>query len=212
MFWVMKLSLTSALLLILSVASGSAQAESTYTSDDLHFTFTYPAFVVPSADAAPAVPPAQRATKDTAAILDCVSFPLAAKRDGGDTDFDLLTINRLDFKCGKSPAPTAAELRQAARDTVTGPLTGMPGLTLSQPIAYKLNGTDALFIRASAGDSTQTAYAATTCTVVQSNLLCWTALSSSRSRVDAMLAGPITFAGHLPQPLVPAAIFAQPIR
>ena len=203
----------STLLFLLQASAALAPATSTFISDDLHFAFTYPAFVVASpADAKPPVPAAQRATQGTAAILDCVSFPLAAQRDGGDTDFDLLTINRLDFKCGKSPAPTSNELRQAARDTVTGPLTGMPGLMVHQPVTYELNGNAAVIVRATSAQGDHRSYAATTCTVVAQNLLCWTAFSSSESHVETMLSGPIRFAARDPVPLVPDTVFAQANR
>ena len=205
-------SIFLSLLLFSALAAGqTAPAISTYTSDDLHFTFTYPAFVVSSNDAKPPVPPAQRATQGTAAILDCASFPLAAKRDGNDSDFDLLMMNRLDFTCGKSPLPTRAELRQAATQTVNASMTGMKQ-SVGRPVAYKLNGADAFFVRASATDESHTVYSTTACTVLRSNLLCWTGFSSSLSHADAMLAGTITFAGQPPQALVPKAVFAQANR
>lgn len=211
MVLVMKLPLASALLFVLPVASSSAQATSTYTSDDLHFTFSYPAFVQPSPDLKPPTPPAQRAIQGTAAVLDCASIPLVAQRDGGERDFDLLMLNRFDFTCGKSAVPTTADLRQAATQTAIGPLTRMEKQNVSPAIAYKLKGAgaDAVYVRASATDTTHTIYTATTCTLVQSSLFCWTAVSSSPSHRAAMLAGPIRFGGQPAKPLVPATVFAQ---
>lgn len=182
----------------------------TYHDDALHFTLTYPATLTPSNAVTQVVEQSKKEMKTDAEkkALGCISTPLMALRE--TNDFALIMVMRMDLACLNVP-PATGILSTLAQTSLRQGLARLGLSTVSAPTSYKLDNHDAVFLRGAVTDEDgkETAHGAAVCSLVEKSAVCWEVVAIDKGNVTSLLASPVGFDGHPPQPLVPADVIGN---
>ena len=207
------LPLTPTLALLLLAGQSLATPSSpttTFRSDALNLTYTYPSTFKPLPAAADN---ALQSEKDKAtgavakAAVSCISLPLTAT--DSTSGFRMISIMRLDGTCLGRPT-TPAELSTLATTTLTDSLKRFGDPQLSTAASYQPADHPAAVLSGSVVSARYgtTFYGTATCLLQGQDAVCWEFLASKCSALPDLISYPIQFDGQSPQPLIPAK-FAQ---
>ncbi len=190
-------------------ASGSL---TTYHSDPLKLTYSYPAAFK---DATDMVGPAFQASishNDAGAKEDdlrCVTLPFSAM-DSADGKISMVLLVRADAGCMKKTF-TAAQLSQFTKGEVTGLTASGAHAQFGEPANFTTAGHPAQLIRGTFALPTgQKMNAMVACVLVSPDVACWQFLASSDEALRTMSAFPVSFDGGQPAPLIPPDTIAKP--
>ncbi len=204
--------LVAAIASLLLQAPSAPPALDTYHDDGLRFTFSYPASFKRQPDELSALGKAASESPETLQpALRCTSTPLIAVNKPGPAQVELIMILRLDFGCmGRNVGPEVLEpmavgsIRQGLRKI------GPPILT--KPVAYVLDGHEAVFVQASAPDASDgiPGHAGVACVLLVNTVACWSALTAYPSHLPQLFAATVSFDQRVAHPIVPAELIVRP--
>jgi hypothetical protein len=202
--------LALAILLLFSQAvTPTAPVTKTYHNTDLHLSFEYPASFQTADFSQEIADEEKKQLTDPGQMraVQCVTNPFVAAKDNTTS---VILIIRLDLNCLKLPS-SAQILPTIARSSISQGLSKLGRAALGTPTPYKLDSYDALFIPASAeNESGKSIYfGGITCVLVAQNIACWSAMSSEKATVSALLSNSVTFDGQPAHPVVPPELLPK---
>jgi|GEM_PF-5347323 len=184
--------------------------EKPYRSEAFHFTYPIPAGLHPdSAIAEEAIKEEKdKATGAKKLAFQCVQGPLMAMDTQGT--FQMAGIIDLDGPC-LGATVTAEQLSAVGNGSLTEAMSRFGTGKLLAPVKYKLGEHDASLILGSVVSEKfgATFYAAISCALFDTHVVCWEFLSLSPEGVSKLAAAPVQFDGHDPQPVVPTDVMAK---
>jgi hypothetical protein len=200
------------LLLPLSAAAGDDPAVIAFHEPVTGITYTYPTAFQPNPELSAreaAQLSSEAADPERGARAKCLSLPLLAVKVPAtpDGELGLIYLIRIDHKCLGEPADPG-DLGGEAQG-IAKLLLKRFGLPLTEDsLNFKLDTNPAAFVQGSAEAKIlgpgRMLHAATVCTLLGQNTLCWLIFDTNHKAMPALVASTVTFAGRPPVPLVPA--------
>ena len=189
-------------------------AMSTFHSDALHLSYSYPAGY---SDASSTVGPAFEASmnsSDSASkdkdLMHCISLPFSVMNNAAG-QFSLVMLARADASCMKKKSFDAAELATFAHGEIQGLTASGAHTKFDEPVAFNVEGHPAQLLHGTFQLPTgQSLHVLVVCTLIKPDVACWQFLASNEEALHAMSAFPVTLEGAQAAPLVPATAFARP--
>ena len=182
----------------------------TYRSDILHLSYSYPASYK---DASSTVGPAFEASMNHADTggpdaTRCITLPFSAIN--ADNGLAIVLLVRADAGCAKKTF-TASELPVITRGEITGLNASGGHPQFGEPVNFTTGGHAAQMLQGSFTLPTgQAMRAMVTCVLVKPDIACFQFLGSSDDNLRTMAAFPVSFEGGPAAPLLPASVLAKP--
>lgn len=209
----LTLSAAASLSMLQAASAPPAPQPAVFQDKTLHYTLEYPAELIANDGLAQAAMPAAKAGAEKDALakqaMSCLTVPLVAVENLGSLNFGFLILTRLDLTCMKQ-SDTAMSLNELTLSALTTALTMVGKPSMGSASDYKIAGLAASTAQGKieAADSMIKApiFGVATCSIVEHQVLCVSAMSGDQSRVHQIVSGNIKFDGKTAEPLVPPSL------